>query len=209
MREELRLPDELAACEARLAALALPAAAINRDELLFRAGWAAHDAASPTSAVGRAGWTSHALAAAVAAVVATIITLRMAPSEQAPGGATPLAENTAEKAAARGVGAARERDLVADEGWSGRIRPIVVRRGIDVDAMLARFDDGRLAAGSSVFGLQMRETDRVATNMGDDVVAPSRKPLTSRQFLDVKPFGKKDQSPSAWRQAPALEGDAI
>lgn len=41
MSEEMRLPAELAACEARLAAHALPASGIERDALLYQAGWAA------------------------------------------------------------------------------------------------------------------------------------------------------------------------
>ncbi|MCC6494522.1 MAG: hypothetical protein IT424_16045 [Pirellulales bacterium] len=41
MSDEVRLPDELAACEARLASLAIPAASIDRDALLYRTGWAA------------------------------------------------------------------------------------------------------------------------------------------------------------------------
>jgi len=44
MSDELRLPDELAACEARLAAQSLPASRLDRDELLYRAGWAAAEA---------------------------------------------------------------------------------------------------------------------------------------------------------------------
>jgi hypothetical protein len=39
--DELRLPEELAAYEARLAALPLAASRLNRDELLYQAGWAA------------------------------------------------------------------------------------------------------------------------------------------------------------------------
>ena len=45
MSDELRLPDELAACEAHLAGEPLPAVGINRDELLYRAGWVAAEAA--------------------------------------------------------------------------------------------------------------------------------------------------------------------
>ena len=41
MFDELNLPDELRACEARLAAKALPATSIDRDQLMYRAGWAA------------------------------------------------------------------------------------------------------------------------------------------------------------------------
>jgi hypothetical protein len=43
--EELRLPEELAALEALLAAKPLAAAGIDRDQLMYRAGWAACDAA--------------------------------------------------------------------------------------------------------------------------------------------------------------------
>ncbi|RIK72914.1 MAG: hypothetical protein DCC67_18565 [Planctomycetota bacterium] len=41
MSQEIRLPAELAACEALLAAHALPACGIDRDSLLYRAGWEA------------------------------------------------------------------------------------------------------------------------------------------------------------------------
>ena len=44
MSDELRLPDDLAALEARLAAQSLPASGVNRDELMYRAGWAACEA---------------------------------------------------------------------------------------------------------------------------------------------------------------------
>jgi hypothetical protein len=43
--EELRLPDELAALEALLAAKPLAAVRIDRDQLMYRAGWAACEAA--------------------------------------------------------------------------------------------------------------------------------------------------------------------
>jgi hypothetical protein len=44
MSDELRLPDDLAALEARLAGQSLPASGVNRDELMYRAGWAACEA---------------------------------------------------------------------------------------------------------------------------------------------------------------------
>ncbi|HMO86723.1 MAG TPA: hypothetical protein PKC18_17570, partial [Lacipirellulaceae bacterium] len=44
MSEDLKLPAELAACEARLAAQPLPAPSLVRDELMYRAGWAAAEA---------------------------------------------------------------------------------------------------------------------------------------------------------------------
>jgi hypothetical protein len=42
--DDLRLPDDLAACEAQLASEPLAAPRLSRDELLYRAGWAAAEA---------------------------------------------------------------------------------------------------------------------------------------------------------------------
>ncbi len=42
--DDLRLPDELAACEAQLASEPLVAPRLSRNELLYRAGWAAAEA---------------------------------------------------------------------------------------------------------------------------------------------------------------------
>jgi hypothetical protein len=41
MSDELRLPDDLAACEARLAARSPTPTQIDRDQLMYQAGWAA------------------------------------------------------------------------------------------------------------------------------------------------------------------------
>lgn len=83
MSDELRLPDDLAALEARLAAQSLPASGVNRDELMYRAGWAACEARrralpladrSPRPASAQvAAWSlaSAALAASLA-VAATL-----------------------------------------------------------------------------------------------------------------------------------------
>ena len=83
MSDELRLPDDLAACEARLAAQPLPASRLDRDDVMYRAGWAACEAQwlganvpaakTPTTRGQTAGWSlaSAALAASVA-VVATL-----------------------------------------------------------------------------------------------------------------------------------------
>jgi hypothetical protein len=48
MSDDLRLPDDLAAFEALLAAQALPVVGINRDQLMYRAGWAAGEAGRHT-----------------------------------------------------------------------------------------------------------------------------------------------------------------
>jgi hypothetical protein len=86
MSEELRLPDHLAACEARLAAQPLAASPLNRDELMYRAGWAAAEAAlarsgasSPPVAGGKRTALAWSLAcSAVAASIAVAMTLSLA-----------------------------------------------------------------------------------------------------------------------------------
>ena len=86
MSDELRLPDRLAACEAELAAQPLAVSTINRDELMYRAGWAAAEAALsghaanslPTSSRGVSkviAWS--AASAALAASLAVAVTLAL------------------------------------------------------------------------------------------------------------------------------------
>jgi hypothetical protein len=98
MSDELRLPDHLAACEARLAAQMLPASGINRDELLYRAGWAAGAETARLAVVnppplkveegprrrGARGGNTAAwslISAAVAASIAVMVTLQLRPNE--------------------------------------------------------------------------------------------------------------------------------
>ena len=93
MSDELRLPDDLAACEARLAAQALPGTGIDRDRLLYRAGWAACEARlaslnPPPSKVDEGLWRRgarggialwSAASAAIAASLAVVLTLQWQP----------------------------------------------------------------------------------------------------------------------------------
>jgi hypothetical protein len=92
MSDELRLPDRLAACEAELAARSLAASMINRDELLYRAGWAAAEAEfssralAPASTAGARGgivaaWSMASAALAASIAVAATLSL-VAPLEQ-------------------------------------------------------------------------------------------------------------------------------
>jgi hypothetical protein len=86
--DDLRLPDELAAYEARLASSPLASSALNRDELLYRAGWAAAEAqltrrvtttvAAPRGLGRRAVAAWSAASAAVAASLAVAITWAVA-----------------------------------------------------------------------------------------------------------------------------------
>ena len=85
MSDELRLPDELAACEARLAAMPLPASRIDRDELMYRAGWVAgvettRLAATRVTASKRSTASLCAASAALAASLAVAVTWQFRPA---------------------------------------------------------------------------------------------------------------------------------
>ncbi len=91
MSDELRLPDDLAACEAQLAAKLPPATGINRDELMYRAGWAACEARLASGSRGSvrlasggggviAAWSLAS--AATAAALAVALTLQWRPADQ-------------------------------------------------------------------------------------------------------------------------------
>jgi len=92
MSDELRLPDDLAACEARLAAHPLEAPRLSRDELLYRTGWAAAEAErlrkTPGALIhvpaGRriASWSLAS--AALAASLAVVVTLNAVQPSVAP-----------------------------------------------------------------------------------------------------------------------------
>jgi len=69
-----RLPHELAEIEARLAKLPLPASSINRDEMLYRAGWAAAEVKSSNKQRGNGShWLWPATSAALAATVMLLL----------------------------------------------------------------------------------------------------------------------------------------
>jgi hypothetical protein len=88
MFDELGLSQDLAACEARLASQPLAASGLDRDQLMYRAGWAAREAsqvAASRAPVDReprqrsvAGWSLTS--AAVAASLAVIVTFQWRPA---------------------------------------------------------------------------------------------------------------------------------
>ncbi len=89
---ESPLPDELQRCESILAGMTLPPARVERDQLMYQAGWAAAEVAGESGAVrprearqwgrsrGRGLTVAWSLAsAAVAASLAVVVTLRVGP----------------------------------------------------------------------------------------------------------------------------------
>jgi hypothetical protein len=162
MSDELRLPDRLAACEAELAAQPLGASTINRDELLYRAGWAAAEAAlanrsevaRPSSDVDKAAiarWsTVSAILAASIAVAATL-----AISNGGADRSIARAPREASKTIVISVAPASE---VAD-----------ARRSVVIDPLLERLD--ALARGSVATRSSVREAS---------VWAATRRPRVGR-----------------------------
>lgn len=194
MSDELRLPDDLAAMEARLAAHAPPASGLNRDELLYRAGWAACEAsvqrqamlAAPAPNRGRAiAWSfaSAALAASVA-VAMTLLFQSSAPSQLAD---LKIATAPATLAAPSSTGS-----------------PVVNQQDVAaVAAYLAVIDDaGRRPSSEPLFAVSMlkRKASRPSSPADSAVVVddPSPSPKTARELQqELLPSGDRSSSPAA------------
>lgn len=197
MSDEMKLPDELAACEARLAALPLAAARVDRDELMFRAGWAAGHAAvlspplderdqpstgDPMSPERRAvvlreavkeriRWRSHLATAAVAASLAVAATL----------GFTPQGTQTVSLEAKSNSESADDDALPSS----------LARQSFDAtrSRAFADFDDlfdGRdaLTLGAPLMARQRFTADFVATQAELDDPGPPARPATARRLLE-------------------------
>jgi hypothetical protein len=162
MSDELRLPDRLAACEAELAAQPLDVSRINRDELLYRAGWAAAEAAlasrfeiaSGSSEVNKALVARWSVVSAVlAASIAVAATLAI--SNSGADGSIASAPGEASSPIVASVAPASE---VAD-----------ARRQVVIDPLLERLD--ALARGSGATRHGVREAS---------VWAATRRPRAGR-----------------------------
>ena len=215
--EELRLPDELAALEALLAAKPLPAVRIDRDQLMYRAGWGACEArvgSPPLQGGARGGildrrriatWSlaSSSLAASIA-VMATLGwqgSTSLEEKERAGGGTPRLAEGRGlpqtiaevERLAARDVSAVEVERLLDSNGRHDRLTLAgpwfaMKQRGFD---------------GST--GDAPLRTDRVTATT--DGVPPSAK--TARElWKELNPNETPTPTP-VWPWGRPLSGDSI
>jgi hypothetical protein len=200
MSDELRLSDELAACEARLAAHSLAPSEIPRDELLYRAGWAACEAALnqktlPFSAANAkrrtfAGWC--AASAAIAATVAVAATMALRPG--VPSQVALATQATQEPSV----------DVRDATPKAATLRTIANNRLLaQLDALAA----GRLSAGDRISSatllatLSNRRRERwdqpilVSATLHTD--APPSAPATARQMLgEYLPDGARGAAPA-------------
>jgi hypothetical protein len=194
MSDELKLPDELRACEARLAGESLPPSRINRDELLYRAGWAAACAqalASERAALqpfaGRgtiAAWSlaSAALAASLAVVVTRSVTSTDGPRSTdrsaassplfAAGASAPSVDRAARSQdAASAASLARRDDMVVQLSLASRRPPaalLVASNRRDV----GRWDQPIPSAADSGASLASPSENVTAQTLFDELVPP-------------------------------------
>jgi hypothetical protein len=209
MSDELRLPDDLAACEARLAAMSLPAAAINRDELMYRAGWAA-GAETARLAVAippplkveegprRRGVRGGIIAAwslgsaATAAALAVLITLQsISDSEQI---ADPLQSDTAT-------------NIVVETSQPSTVRTTAIELPSHGIRRWPTIDVGLLALRRDALSRYGSLSEKVASTNGDLPTAAAGK--TARELLDELLPAEAVQYTPSWPWRKNLAGDSI
>jgi hypothetical protein len=204
MSDELRLSDELAACEARLAAHSLESLGIHRDELLYRAGWAACEAASnqKTLSISSKTATRRTLAgwcAASAAIAAMLtVTATMALRIDLPSRVELAAQTTREQSV--GMGDATPKAATPRTTANNRLLA-------QLDALAAgrASGGGRISSATLLATLSNHRRERwdqpilVSTTLDADAdadVSPSE-PATARQILDeYLPDGARGAAPA-------------
>ncbi|HEX6963372.1 MAG TPA: hypothetical protein VF175_16005 [Lacipirellula sp.] len=211
MSDELRLPDELAACEARLAAMRLPATAIDRDELMYRAGWAA-GAETARLAVGnspplkveegprrrgaRGGirlFAASLTSAAVAASLAVVITLQSRPNDPEQVAVAPQPSDAATTVVAETPRPSTVAAATVEPPSRGRRRLPTIDVGLLALRRDALFRDGSLSVS-------------MASSQGDPPAAAAK---TARELLDeLLPADPVQYTPS-WPWRKNLAGDSI
>jgi hypothetical protein len=232
MSDELRLPDDLAACEARLAAQPLPGSRLDRDQLMYRAGWAACESRlvvpnPPPSKVeegpGRRGARGGITAAwsfasaAVAASIAVTITLQLQLPSQMPLASVSDAQRPQQASVPRGqIAQPSENRRPANESNGGL-------------ANFALFTQPRSLAPSSapLFWAARSQTlpgagdatiYQVAALRGPGAAGPTEAAKTARQLLneylpassaDANPQGKLPRIRFDWLWNPPRSGETI
>jgi hypothetical protein len=200
MSDELRLSDELAACEARLAAHSLASSRIQRDELLYQAGWAACAAASNQKTLSisskiatqrtLAGWC--AASAAIAATLAVAATMALRPG--IPSQVELAVQATREPSV-------NVRDATPKPATSRTTANNRLLAQLDALAAGRSSADGHISSATLLATLSNRRRERwdepilVSTTVHTD--APPSAPATARQMLDeYLPDGARGAAPA-------------
>lgn len=187
------LTDDLAACEAKLAALHLPASQIDRDQLMYRAGYAAAEAAlslsrSVSDVAGdakrygakrfglREAWGWSAVCSTVAAGIAVAVTLQLQPSTQL--ASTPTDQNVQSMA-----------KVLAEGGQEVQLAKKKVRSAhspLGVEGWLELPVRGVLTVGGPLLELR-RWTLRQPVGVALDSVESQSISSASRETISVSP----------------------
>jgi hypothetical protein len=222
MSDELRLPDDLAACEARLAAQSLPATAINRDELMYRAGWAACEArlaasvTSPPLKGGARGGIRLAAAsftsAAVAASLAVAITLQWQKLDSDPSVAVGAPSPPIAQALRRSSPSESE---AAAESAHARF---AVARGSDLELLVSRLASGDVRPGTmtamAISGLRadLAPSGSDAVNLRTSQLSAAES-KSARQLMEeiLPPSNERSTKPFVpmWPWSRSQAGDSI
>ena len=188
---DTRLPDELARCESILAGMSLPKSRVQRDELLYRAGWAAAERDAKSCSVrgaeqkqssrntgGRSTFAWSVTSAVVAASLAVAITLQVQPA------ATTQVNAVVDVSRDHGSAVTEEESLVtpipdgfanrADVEWTASL--LIMRDR----ALLQQWDDPWTVNDPSI------------SELSSDGAMPSQ-PKTSREMLQEFLMGPSEQ----------------
>lgn len=230
--DEPRLPDELAAFEAALAARALPVPRIDRDQLMYRAGWAACEAQPRPLAGGRfevrpqlatveayppaePGATRERRrtmvwslgSAALAASIAVVATLGW--------------QGVASRNAETEDGGDKTPRLAVEEGLPQTIAEVKSLTSRDVSAaeidrlLNANGRDDRLSLAGPWFAMKQRGLSEIANNneaRSDEAAATNLKPPTAKTARDLwKELNPNETTAPTpvWPSRQPLTGDSI
>jgi hypothetical protein len=220
MSDELRLPDDLAACEARLAARSPTPTQIDRDQLMYQAGWAACEtslaANNPPPLKGGVRGGTIAMwsvaSAALAASLAIALTLHL---QQTPPANGVDAEANQVVAQSKPADIEQAAPRAADEATLAKFAALFADDGQLPQSLIDRHRASAIFTPRTAW-LASREASPRAFEVtpvsaaSDDAVPPPAKTISQllNEYLpSAKPMPR--QSKSFWPFIPASHGDTI
>lgn len=180
MSDELRLPDELAAIEARLGALPLAASGVDRDRLLYDAGWAAGAETARLAVLPRTAAFCSAVSAAIAASLAVAVTLALQP--------TPIIAESRSDAAPREAVAAGDAAVRQAATAAGGVDPANAPRAVGPAGSSLWFASLREFPNNSPLSAFRRDRSLSELPVFDvstaSINGPAAPPRTARELLE-------------------------
>jgi hypothetical protein len=220
MSDELRLPDDLAACEARLAARTPAPSQIDRDQLMYQAGWAACETSlaacnPPPSKGGVRGGITFAwsiASAALAASLAIALTLHL---QQTPPANGVDAEANQVVAQSKPADIEQAAPQASDETTLAKFAALFTDDGGLPQSLIDRQRASAIFAPRTAWFASREASPRAfevtpASAASDDTVLPPSKTI-SQLLNEFLPPAKRAprQSTLFWPWKPASHGDTI